>query len=382
MLLEKDRKIGIDWTIGLPSGWGTYGFNLAVQLYKKGIEPAIFDFSSSAPLSPIAKKFMHRPIAQSAINAGFIEVTGNRDFPFPVLRSMGNDLNFVRSITGTPNIGVVFFENTGISSKVTEELKNTQIITGSTWNTEILQKHGFNKIHFCPQGIDTCIFQTAQGSDIYDDKFIIFSGGKLEYRKGQDIVIAAFREFKKTHPNAMLMTAWYNRWIPSLRSIKFSKYIDGLPQVHSDGSQYIYAWLDANGVPKDSVIDIGEVPNYYMPLMYREADVALFPNRAEGGTNLVAMECMACGVPTILSANTGHLDIISDDNCYVLEKQESFDEPEMEGWGESDVDEIVEKLGKAYADKQEAKKRGLQGAKFMQDWSWSNQIDRLIKVIE
>ena len=29
-----------------------------------------------------------------------------------------------------------------------------------------------------------------------------------------------------------------------------------------------------------------------------------FSNRAEGGTNLVAMECMAAGVPTIVSNNT------------------------------------------------------------------------------
>lgn len=36
-----------------------------------------------------------------------------------------------------------------------------------------------------------------------------------------------------------------------------------------------------------------------------EADVALFPNRGEGGTNLMAMQAMASGVPTVLSANSG-----------------------------------------------------------------------------
>ena len=47
-----------------------------------------------------------------------------------------------------------------------------------------------------------------------------------------------------------------------------------------------------------------------MPDVLRRADVALFPNRCEGGTNLVAMEAAAVGVPVVLSANTGHLDVI------------------------------------------------------------------------
>ena len=44
-----------------------------------------------------------------------------------------------------------------------------------------------------------------------------------------------------------------------------------------------------------------------MGAVMQEADVALFPNRCEGGNNLVALEAIASGVPTILSANTGHL---------------------------------------------------------------------------
>ena len=34
------------------------------------------------------------------------------------------------------------------------------------------------------------------------------------------------------------------------------------------------------------VIDVGQLPNGVMAPVYRECDVALFPNRAEGGTNL------------------------------------------------------------------------------------------------
>jgi hypothetical protein len=45
--------------------------------------------------------------------------------------------------------------------------------------------------------------------------------------------------------------------------------------------------------------------------LLQRANVALFCNRAEGGTNLVAMETLAAGVPVVISSNTGHLDIAS-----------------------------------------------------------------------
>jgi glycosyltransferase involved in cell wall biosynthesis len=105
-------------------------------------------------------------------------------------------------------------------------------------------------------------------------------------------------------------------------------------------------------------------------------DVALFPNRAEGGTNLVAMEAMACGVPTILSRNTGHTDLIEDENCYPLVEQRPLSGEEagfggVAGWGESDIDEIVEALERVYAHREEARQRGLAGAATLGQFTWA-----------
>jgi glycosyltransferase involved in cell wall biosynthesis len=105
-------------------------------------------------------------------------------------------------------------------------------------------------------------------------------------------------------------------------------------------------------------------------------DVALFPNRCEPGTNLVAMEAMACGVPTILSANSGHLDLIEVENGYPLTKQAPLPGIEagvdgLAGWGESDVEEILAALEAAYADRTAARKRGLMGAKTLAKLPWS-----------
>ena len=51
--------------------------------------------------------------------------------------------------------------------------------------------------------------------------------------------------------------------------------------------------------------------NRQLPHLIKQADVAVFASRCEGGTNLMAMETLACGVPTLISANTGHLDLLA-----------------------------------------------------------------------
>src|SRR5207248_4459268 len=140
-------------------------------------------------------------------------------------------------------------------------------------------------------------------------------------------------------------------------------------------------WVTANGIPEDSFIDLGAVPNSHMPPILRECDVALFPNRAEGGTNLVAMECMATGLPCILSTNTGHRDLMSGDSCLPLTRQKPVAAvpPHLgtEGWGESDVEEIVEALETVWQDRQRAEQIGRAGATLMANRSWSAHIAEL-----
>ena len=119
-----------------------------------------------------------------------------------------------------------------------------------------------------------------------------------------------------------------------------------------------------------------------MPQILREMDVAVFPNRGEGGTNLVAMECMACGTPVILSANTGHLDLIQEGNCYPLNQQSLVNrihksDQVLTGWGESSVPEIIEHLERIYSERKTAKAIGLRGAEMAGQMSWQSTADAL-----
>jgi glycosyltransferase involved in cell wall biosynthesis len=234
------------------------------------------------------------------------------------------------------------------------------------------------------QGVDRSLFHPAPRSGAIPDRFVVFSGGKLEFRKGQDVVLAAFRAFHQRHREALLLTAWSSPWSELTADAAGHPGIIA-PTVGPDGIPDVLGWAAANGIPADAVIALGPVPNIAMPHVIREADVALFPNRCEGGTNLVAMECMACGIPTILSANTGHLDLLNlGDVALRLDRQGGVcrSGTDTTDWGESDVEEMVERLEFVWRDRTAAAALGGRAARAMEKLSWRTQIALLLRAIE
>ena len=287
-------------------------------------------------------------------------------------------------VRGHVNIGFIFYENTHFDAAARERAAFLErIMVGSSWNRDYLRTIGFNNVAHVSQGVDIGRFSPGPRSDIADQRFRVFSGGKLEFRKGQDIVVAAFKRFHERHPDSVLVTAWFNPWPDTALDMERSPHLAVVPEVVEGEGVRTTTWALANGIPEDAFIDLGLTPNAAMPGILRSVDVAVFANRCEGGTNLVAMEAMSCGVPCILSANSGHLDIIGDGNCYplfyqsqVLDKNDPADV-----WRESSVDEIVECLEKAYTDRDDAARRGRAGAEFMTGLSWHVQIGKLVNAI-
>ncbi len=385
--------IGISWPVSVTSGWGIYGMNLTLQLLKNPAwEVALLAPPSiSEILNPLHKSLLLPAVEKQKDFQELVIANADKQINcnFPVLYALGNNLassGVENQITSACQVGVIFFEDTRITSEALEKAKKySTIVAGSNWNADVLRSCGLTNVAMVNQGIDPTIFHPAPKSSLFGDRFIIFSGGKLEYRKGQDIVVAAFKRFHTKHPEALLLTTWHNFWPQYMLGIEQTGNVVGLPNINRDGSLGISQWLVANGLPIDSFIDIGLIPNHLAGQILREADAAIFPNRCEGGTNLVAMESMACGIPTILSANTGHLDLIYSNICYPLSHQGRVKPtayfPGVEGWGESDVDEVVEALEQIYTNREEAKRRSLAAASFMLDWTWEKQVNRFLDVI-
>lgn len=391
------RPVFINWGISSFHGWGVYGLNLAFQWATDPDLQAICCLpinESRIVVDPLRARKLQPFLARSRQFAGELSSHAGKDMTVsaPVLSCLGNDFVPSRSasevgLTGTPSVGVVFFETAQLAPAALEAAaRYPLIVTGSTWNERVLRAHGLTNVTTVLQGVEPSIFHPGPRSGLWRDRFVVFSGGKLEMRKGQDLVLAAFTKFAARRTDALLVTAWHS---PHPAAAKTMDCSGVAPPVtfSGDGAVDVIAWAAAAGVSRESFVDLGMIPNALTPLVLRQADVALFPNRAEGGTNLVAMEAMACGVPTILSANTGHLDLIRGENCYALKTQGRIDGlgagiGDTPGWGESDIDEAVELLDRAYVDRQDARRRGERGAEVMERLTWAETAQRMKAIVQ
>jgi glycosyltransferase involved in cell wall biosynthesis len=383
-----------DWGVSMLFGWGIYGLNILRHWPRVSGSPALCvaqiqleSFAGSDPLT--LRSLTESLIASDHLRLNLAAMTGKKPkLDGIVLHGLGNNMGGSvlprdGGYVGDATAAAIFFEDTRLADVKDKASDYEVIITGSTWCEQILRSRGVDNVATVIQGIDPATFHPAPRSDLLPGRFAVFSGGKLEHRKAQDLVVLAFRAFASRHPEAILVTAWHSPW--AMAAITVNSNPDIVPiSLNDHGGLNIPGWVAANGIKEDQFVDLGAIPNHQMARVVREMDVALFPNRCEGGTNLVAMECMACGIPTILSNNTGHLDLVSSHGTYPLNRQGPVIAPEKgtEGWGESDIEEMVEALEMVWRDRSEANRRAAIAAAAMADWSWHHQIGKLHEALE
>jgi glycosyltransferase involved in cell wall biosynthesis len=388
------RPLVFSWGVSSFFGWGVYGLNLMLHLADHS---AVMPFCAVqfGPLDVVLDPLRDQRLAAMAKHSAPVWATlgaaegAQVEIGTTLLEGMGNGLvsplgAHGKVLSGRPSIGVVFLDQATLSPEARQRAERFPlIVAGSRWNAEVLRRQGIGSVATVLQGVDTALFHPAPRANVFPGRFVVFSGGKLEYRKGQDLVLAAFRAFHQRHPEALLVTAWHSPWSElAARAVGHAGITP--PRRAADGTPDVVGWAVANGIPEDAIVSAALTPNIAMPHVVREADVALFPNRCEGGTNLVAMECLACGIPTILSANTGHLDLLEHDIALPLKRQGTPVSPHYEttDWGESDVEEMLEALERVWRDRDAAAAQGSRAARFMGGMLWADQIEALLRTIE
>jgi len=383
--------IHLGWQITPWTGWGRYGLNLAAELRRAGCAVAV---------DGIAGWNECAATEQTAL-AGIIDLSQrpSTDPPIPVavsLQAIGNRGSRSprsQAIAAERTMGVIFSEDTRwLPEEVARLNELSAIIAGSAWNAAVLRAAGVRNVVTILQGIDPELWcQTAPDRGFaarLAGRFAVFSGGKLEFRKGQDIVLAAFRRFHSLHPDAVLVTAWQNPWPETIRGIDLAGHVTGLPKVVTSAagdSLDLAAWAAAERIERNAFIDLGLLAGHELPRRVRACDLAVFANRAEGGTNLVAMECLAAGLPTVLSGNTGHLDLA--DHATMLSRQGRVPAGcpfyrDMTGWGETSVDDLVAAMEQGYAQRH-APRAALEarGREFAARCSWEENGRQMLGVL-
>lgn len=366
------ERLQIGLTIHLTSytGWGMVGLGLAVELASKpDVALSIFsaDFQGVNALERSRLEPLYRP-APAHFDGVLIHADGN------------NCSGPSDKITANRHVGLMVFEDTSVCSdpeKLARLRKYDLLVTASQWNHDLLTAAGLPNV-LVHQGVDPTVWHPAPRSGRWKDHFVIFSGGKLEYRKGQDIVLAAFREFQKSCPSALLLTCWQNPWTDLACDMTLNQHIEHEPE-RLGNLLDIGGWFDDNGLLEGSAIDLGLMPNALLAPIVREADVAVFASRAEGATNLGAMEAIALGLHTITSNNTGHFDIPSD---YVPAKAapqipvKYFDG--IDGWGEAKPAD----LASAFEEHYQGRNVWAYGSWAARVPTWADYADNLLTAIQ
>ena len=242
-----------------------------------------------------------------------VELTGPDQAEAIFMPLAGDDLDPSTPARARINVAYTFFESP-LGPRAPDNAATYDIVfAGSSWCLERMREVGIANGRLLMQGVDHAIFRPSPRAR--DGSFRIFSGGKFEWRKGQDLVIAAVAAFRQRHPeaNAHLVCAWHNLWAELIWGMGASPHLafDG---VGGGNQAEIYANLmKANGLPEAAFTILPQLGQAELARAMAQTDCGLFPNRCEGGTNLVLMEYLACGRLAVANLLTGHADLAGAD---------------------------------------------------------------------
>lgn len=221
-----------------------------------------------------------------------------------------HDFNPATAARGKVNLAYTFFEFALGPNAAANAARYETVFAGSTWCLERMRERGITNGKLLMQGVDGEIFK-PRPPRVPSGTFRIFSGGKFEYRKGQDLVIAAFAEFARKVPGAHLVCSWFNPWPQLIQNMSATKCIRWPIQLATARSQQeAYSWfLQENELRPDQFTVLPQLNQRELAREMANTDCGLFPNRCEGGTNLVLMEYASLGRTTVANIGTGHRDI-------------------------------------------------------------------------
>lgn len=180
-------------------------------------------------------------------------------------------------------------------------LAGCEFVVANSQNTRriLLEEWGFpgERVHVLHPGVDTQRFCPAARDDRMRERLgwgartVILTVGRLQKRKGHDMLIRALAKVRETVP-------------------------DILYAIVGDGEEReILEHLAEQEGMSDHVLFLGEVDENSLVSCYQQCDVFVLPNRAIGrdieGFGMVLLEAQACGKPVIAGASGGTAETMS-----------------------------------------------------------------------
>jgi glycosyltransferase involved in cell wall biosynthesis len=380
--------------MGLPYGsnfgWGVLGKEVALAMSRLTDMRVLSPPGAQQNLDDEFDRYqMRRLMAASQKNWRLVNGAWVLDGPM-IQAAFGRNLDpFVPQVAPPAHVGFGVFEESVLLPATITRAKDLfkHIATGSTYCADVLRQHGLTNVSVVFHGVDMTLFHPREEPRPYlQDKFVIFSGGKFELRKGQDIVIRAYKVLQDRHQDVALVNSWYNIWAFARETMAGSKLIKYYPPSSNDYIAWMNGLLAANGLDLDRVITVGLRDNRLLPRLYHSTDMGIFPNRVEGGTNMVLMEYMACGKPVLVSFNSGHKDVVRRENAVLIEQHQPMEirsgTEVTATWNDPSLEEAIEKLEWCYQNRDELKRMGQQAAADMREFPYERVAQGLLQAVQ
>ncbi len=248
----------------------------------------------------ICSRYIEQELRQLDVPIVMVDETTPAHVQGTVFHALADrDFNPLHPQRGASNIGYTFFENELTEQSKINAAQYDLVLAGSSWCRQKLEENGVANNGVLIQGIDPARFYPVKQKK-ENNLFIVFSGGKFELRKGQDIVIAAFRKIQQKYDDIILMNMWYNFWPETVAMFQHSRHMMFTPY-GNNWSEFLNHLYRINGLDPKRIITLSAVDNEQLASIYAKTDLGVFPSRCEGGTNWVLMEYMACGKPVVAS---------------------------------------------------------------------------------
>jgi glycosyltransferase involved in cell wall biosynthesis len=227
------------------------------------------------------------------------------DVEAPTIR-LFHQFSMGESIGRGPRFGFTIFELDRLTDCERHHLRSLDgIIVCSQWAADIVWENlrgNCPPVFLAPLGVDMSIF-FDQRKPHPADRTVFLNIGKLEYRKGHDVLIECFNEAFEQSDTVELLLCCDNPF--------------QTPRAAEEWQRFIGSGKLANKIRR-------------VPRLPSQKDVAdlmasvhcgVFPARAEGW-NLELLEMMACGKPVICTDCTAHTEFATEQNAMLIEMGE------------------------------------------------------------
>ncbi len=344
------------------TGYGVAGAHLLKALQARGVPVAYF------PIGPVDPSLAANPALRTALDA-------QARFPndMPSVR-LSQQFDLAQHIGRGPRVGFTIFELDTFTAGELHHLRNQDaLLVCSDWARDIVRQNGVTDIpvHVVPLGVDREVFHAQVPPARQFSETTFLQVGKLEPRKGQRELLAAFEaaftpkdavRLVLVCGNPFVSKAQMDELLTPFRRSPMASRITLLTQELAS-QQEVASWMAA-------------------------ADCGVFAARAEGW-NLEALEMLAMGREVIATNYSAHRQFLTAEVARLV----SIDGLELAypgrstgqwaAWGAAQHEQLVTHLRAVHAQRQQhGRQVNAAGLDAAMRFSWDAAAGHLLQALE